>query len=391
MFRNYASRPPQAPDQPPQAPNQQDTFVLLESPPDQVRDLLEFYWWNGDRALGVFARGRESLLWDHLIYAYMVENTRIYDVIERVLHAFRHGELLSHPQQMATYRWIETTEELFYKDASPYQYRSQVSRVRPDIRASRRNAYFRMFGMDLNHGGEGGPYPYAKAEASNRSFVATLEEFLRLVWIGIENAGNTSGADPTDQAAVQDLAVRLYDMLNTRRGPGPLRATLAREEFDYVATMSWLHLTVLFNTPLMQDLQITGTSPEERLRAMGDRVGLPAHAHSHSYFILAPALSTLLLMIEAGVFNVQTNVPGLYLLGPVRDMIMVIVTQWSRVTGRDLKAPSVALTSRSRAVQMLDRAPAAPPSPTGPASLPTQQFTPAPAPVPNGKPLQSVH
>ena len=31
--------------------------------------------------------------WDHLIYAYMVENTRIYEMFRRVLHEFLHGDL----------------------------------------------------------------------------------------------------------------------------------------------------------------------------------------------------------------------------------------------------------------------------------------------------------
>jgi hypothetical protein len=37
--------------------------------------------------------------------------------------------------------------------------------VRPDIHATRRNAYQRMFGMDLNHGTDDNkPYPYVKAD-----------------------------------------------------------------------------------------------------------------------------------------------------------------------------------------------------------------------------------
>jgi hypothetical protein len=337
---------------------------------------METYWALGRRSSAFAITSGHRVFWDHLIYAYMIENTRIFEIVQRVLREYRYGEALGVARLPSTYQWIDSTEELFYKDASPFQRRSQVSRIRPDIRANRRNAYFRMFGMDLNHGGDGGPYPYEKAAAANRGFVSTFEEFLRQVWVGIENRDNTSGARPTDDDAIADYATQLQDMLNTRRGPA--RAALAREEFDYVSTMSWLHLTVLFNTPVLDDLQIAAESPEERLHSMGERVGIPAHAQSHSYFILAPALSTLLLQIEAGLYNTTADAPALYEAVAPRELMMTIVTHWSRVTGRDLKAPPVALTGRARAPQfelaspttISARRPAAPPlaQPPAPAS-----------------------
>src|SRR5262245_36649438 len=36
-------------------------------------------------------------LFDHLIYAYMIENTRIYEIFRRVVHEFLHGEKLGVP------------------------------------------------------------------------------------------------------------------------------------------------------------------------------------------------------------------------------------------------------------------------------------------------------
>src|SRR5690606_2743496 len=109
-----------------------------------------------------------------------------------------------------------------------------------------RNAYYRMFGMDLIHGKDNGQvYPYDKAKASNTEFVATFEEFLREVWVAIANLNNQTGENPTDEAAIFNLAVRLHDQLRARRQGG----NLAREEFDAVSMMSWLHLTVSFNSP----------------------------------------------------------------------------------------------------------------------------------------------
>ncbi|SDU74771.1 hypothetical protein [Jiangella alkaliphila] len=282
-------------------------------------------------------------VWDHLIYAYMIENTRVYEIMGRVIAEYTQGERLGILRTDAAYQWLRTTEELFYKDASPLQPYNLVSRVRPDIAATRRNAYYRMFGMDLNHGRDGAPaYPYIKPPVANREFVTTFEEFLRQVWRAIENARNFLAGNPTDFAAIQDLADRLENMLTARRGGGPDRPNLSREEFLAVALFAWLHLTLAFDTAIVQELAAAGPSPEERLRQIGERVGLPAHGRSHSYFLLAPRVSTLLVAIERGDFNDPTGARTLAAPGPVRDLVSEIIHHWSQVSGRSLKAMPVA-------------------------------------------------
>jgi hypothetical protein len=293
-----------------------------------------------------------SVLWDHLIYAYLVENTRIIEIFSRAVRELLHGERLGIPQLPDTYRWLRTTEELFLKDASPFQPQALVSRVRPDAGASRRNAYYRMFAMDLNHSRDAGAYQYEKAEAANRDFVMIFEEFLREVWRGIENANNLSGPNVADPEAIASHAVRLQNMLIARRGsPATGRQNLAREEFEFVNMMAWFHLTVLIDSPVVQDLRATAPSPEERLRLIGERAGVPAHAKSHSYFILAPAMSTLLIQIEAGDYSNGADAPNLYAPGtnPIRDMVASIINHWSMATGRDLKSPRLVVGTTSAA------------------------------------------
>ena len=91
--------------------------------------------------------------WDHLIYAYMIENTCAFDVFEHVVREFAAGEELGTPSESSEH-WLRNTEELFYNDPAAFLISRVSSRVRPDLRATRRNAYQRMFGMDLNHGVE---------------------------------------------------------------------------------------------------------------------------------------------------------------------------------------------------------------------------------------------
>src|SRR5258706_8282853 len=163
---------------------------------------------------------RVNLSWDRLIYAYLVENTRIDDIVRRVLFEATHGERLRVPRNNTTYEWLRSTEELFYSYGPPFLVGSTLSFIRPDQRATRKNAYARMFGIDLNHDGLEGRVPFHKPENVNRDFVAVFEGFLRETWRAIENSRNAVGPNPTDGGAIADLALPLQIMMNERRGRG---------------------------------------------------------------------------------------------------------------------------------------------------------------------------
>ena len=279
---------------------------------------------------------------DHLIYAYMIENTRIYEIFRRVVHELQHGEKLGAPGSSSTQLWLRNTEELFYRDQPPFSITTLSSHIRPDQRASRRNTYHRMFGMDLNHGtDENTPYPFVRAEASNKEFVSTFEELLREVWVGHINRTTTSGANPTDNTKIEELAHKLHDMLITRR----LSGNLSREEFFFVATMSWFHLTVDNDLPIIRDLRAEGTSPEQRLFKIAQAVGLPAHGLSRSYFQIAEAMSAVLIAIETGSLHAPGAATAFYdpsTPNTLANFMTTIITDWSLITGRDMKAGKVA-------------------------------------------------
>jgi hypothetical protein len=291
------------------------------------------------------AADKRPVMWDHLIYAYMIENTRIYEIFRRVVREFLHGEKLGVPAERESRSWLRNTEELFYKDPAPFAIGAITSHARADLDATRRNAYERMFGMDLNHGTEDNkPYPYRRGDIGNREFVATFEEFLREVWVGMVNFAVTSGPRPTDNEKIANLARKLHDMLISRR----LHGNLSREEFWSVSMMSWFHLTVESDAQIIKDLKAaaSGAGPEQRLFRIAQLVGLPAHGLSHSYFDIADAMSLVLLDIEAGQFNTAANARFLYEPIPesLEPRMRVIVNHWSIITGRDVKAGKVATT-----------------------------------------------
>jgi hypothetical protein len=280
-----------------------------------------------------------TVTWDHLIYAYMIENTRIFEIFRRVLYEFLHGEKLGVPTADAQH-WLRNTEELFYREQPPIAITTVTSHIRADLRASRRNAYWRMFGMDLNHGNDdGAPYPYIKADAYNNEFVSAFEELLREVWVAIANRNNGSGADPTDRGKIENLVTTLQNMLLSRRVNG----NLSREEFVFVSMMSWFHLTVLFDSPIIVALRAEANGPEQRLFKVAQRVGLPAHGLSKSFFDIADPISRILILIEAdgtGVVNdlvaKAPNPPTL-----LQNDMNTVITYWNSITGHDVKAGKV--------------------------------------------------
>jgi hypothetical protein len=285
----------------------------------------------------------------HLLYAYLIENTRAYEIFRRVLVECVHGESLDVPSPEGQ-AWLRTTEALFYSDPHPGLLPSVTSRIRPDIGSVRRNAYYRLFGIDLNHGyDDGRPYPYVRSQIANREFVPQFEEFLREVWRGIENFSNTSGANPTDDAALAELGAALADLLTVRHRNG----AMSREEFLAVATMSWFHLTLMTDTPIVVDLKAAASSPEERLRKLGERIDLKPHRKSEQYFAMADAASQLLIAIEARQFANPLGVRTLYAEttppappNQIRANAMTVIAQWSIASDRDLKASKVITSGR---------------------------------------------
>ncbi len=280
---------------------------------------------------------RCSSRWDHLIYAYLIENTCVYKVFRKVLFEHLHGEKLMVPTAAAQF-WLRSTEELFYSNPAPFSIYNVVSHIRPDMEATRRNNYFRMFGMDLNHGDANGkPYSFVKAESSNRDFVSTFEDFLREVWVGIVNTKNSSGENRTDDAGIASLARQLHDMLNDRR----LNGNISREEFFAVSMMSWFHLTLEFDSPIVTSLRAEGTREDQRLYRIAERVGVPAHAKSYDFFELARPMSRILTMIESGVFNTEAGVASMFKVNNQPNAIEAdmrkIITHWGYSTGRDMK------------------------------------------------------
>lgn len=281
-------------------------------------------------------------IWHHLVYAYLLENTGILEIMADVVRRAVQGETLEIDTNEAV-QWLRNTEELFFREPPLFSIAGVTSQLRPEARVVRRNAYWRMFGMDLSHavpprwtnptlGTQ--PWKTDVGNGVNTTFREKWSELLRQVWLGYENRNNAVGANATDNAFLRLLCETLRDMMNMRRRGG----FLAREEFASVAVMSWFDVTLSDNTPIVLALKCQATSPADRLALIGQRVGMAPSPRSRELFELAPLMSLLLRVMEAGAFDSETAAELLYKPGTeLAETMNLIIDLWQSATGERVK------------------------------------------------------
>ena len=309
----------------------------------------------------------------HMIYAYLVENTRIAQIFEKLVHMYMHDEKLrkitpitNTNQNRAAFQWIANTENLFFKSLANNSYRNIVSQVRSSADASRRNAYFRLLGMDLAFGDgiSNAAVNFHKAESNNQPFIVIFEKFLSEIWQAYTNARNAIGPNTTDMFVIIDTAQKIQEMLMSRRTTETTFTNyryfnLSKEEYSSVVMMSWLYEVVSYDSPIVQFLRCNGNTPGERLINIGDKVGLPAHSKSEGLLDIAPPMNTLLRRVELGDYNIENTVStiitsqanNLPATNPNRQALnelLSIINNWEKATGHRIKNPEANITARVR-------------------------------------------
>ncbi|HEV2865888.1 MAG TPA: hypothetical protein VGX37_05185 [Allosphingosinicella sp.] len=282
--------------------------------------------------------------WDHLAYSYVLENTRVVQILRRVVQEFRSGERIG-LAHVDTQRWLDATEALLFGSANPFARWLSSSSIRPDSEAQRRNAYFREMGVELAFGTEDNQPPsYVKAEAHNGSFVPLFEELLFELWQAIMNVRNLVGANSQDNDRIYRLAEALQYELRARR----LFEALDREELAAATVLGWAELTFSYNSPVISDTGSEGTNEATRLINLGSKVNMAPHSKSSSMFSMAAEISLFLRAIEAGVVSGPEFAWVLYLEAPppgapagapapIGAESRRVITEWAAATGRDLK------------------------------------------------------
>ncbi|MFL5788216.1 MAG: hypothetical protein ACJ748_09185 [Flavisolibacter sp.] len=307
----------------------------------------------------------------HLIYAYLLENTRILQIFERVIEKYVMDEELGVAQIPEVLQWIFNSEKLFFKDENTRSSNIR-SLIRPSYDANRRNAYYRMFGIDLAFGdissGSGSTMQYYKANTANQQFIPLFERYLSEIWQAYTNARNTSGQNSSDVNNVVELAVQLQELLAARRGGRPggpnIYATrnLSYEEFSSVILLSWFTFIISDNTPVVQFLNCQSSTIGERLIKIGNKVGIQAHTKCQAMFEMAGAAANILNLLEAGGYldnngNVQNMLSSLNppvtlsLDSDYMNAFLTVINNWEKATGHKIKNPEANITGTVKVQQ----------------------------------------
>lgn len=315
----------------------------------------------------------------HIAFGYMIENSRIVQIFERLIVLFQTDELMgvADPANLSNqlaFQWIINTENLFFKEIPSSSYRNIGSMNRPNSEANRRNAYYRLLGMDLAFGDKtNGSY---RANASNTQFVGLFEQLLVEIWQAYTNARNSIGSNSTDYQRMNDLIRELRRILMARRGAGGTInlgqyrfMNLSREEYSSVAMMSWLYFIISYNTsPLVTFLGCQANNAAERLIKIGRKVGVEAHKKTQSLFDLAGPLNNVLRQIETGTFEVlnwlrvaiESQVPAAPpAVNPANAAqqaalvdFLIIINNWELATGHKIKNREANVNGTFRIAQM---------------------------------------
>lgn len=278
--------------------------------------------------------GTRCFRWDHLIYAYCVESTRLVEVFARVIEKFVADETIGIPDAPVR-AWLDVTEALVFKPPFPYSALAVTSALRPDAREVRRNAYARMFNMDLSYMvKDGRPYG-ASLSMTNKEFLPTFFRLLEEVWAGIINQANEIGPNTASAYTASELCKKLQHMFLDRR----LKGNLEREEFAAVATMSWLRQAIDGDdSPIVRALDAEAHTPSQRLRKIADKAGVTVPDRNDAFLELAEPLSNLFGLIESGLLSTPDGATALFKKEGLAGQMELIISQWYQATGQDAKA-----------------------------------------------------
>ncbi|MDQ6477267.1 hypothetical protein [Dyadobacter sp. LHD-138] len=300
----------------------------------------------------------------HLIYAYFLENTRILQIFQRFMERYLYDEDFGIADNSEVFNWIQNSERLFFKSDTP-RTSNLRSLIRPSADASRRNAYHRLFGMDLAFGdiSTNNSVEYYKSKSSNQQFIVLFEKYLSEIWQGYINARNATGANTSDINIIVDLAQELREVLIARRGNVTLNSyanlSLSREEYSSVLITSWFAFIISDDTPVVNFLNCQSSTIGERLIKIGNKVGISAHSKCQALFEMAGAASTILTTIEAGgILDNDASMQNIMssLNPPAAPSIqanymsdfLTIINNWEKATGHNIKNPQANITGTVR-------------------------------------------
>ncbi len=354
---------------------------------EALEDAIEKYWLDvrdGTTATLPFGEGPGILLFDHnerihhhLIYAYLVENTGLVDVMSEFIGRFQHDESLTKVglvNGINIHDLMENTEQLFFKDGGSRSINSNItSNVRPDAWGTRANAYHRLLGMRARKPFRtvGNIQPLLPTEGSNGTFIAAFERFLKLFWEAYTNVNNRVGQNFTDMFAITQSLQDLRLMLMARRSADATFTAsryaeyhLSRVEFNSVNMMFWLRYLINPGSSLTQYMRLDGNTSGDVLLQLGERLFPRAkyptpvvHSKCQALFDLADVIADFLRSAEMGLYepvgvmdriiDAHDNALATAQNRADQTSLLSIIHNWHLTTGIDIKGDRQRMLQRA--------------------------------------------
>jgi hypothetical protein len=269
--------------------------------------------------------------WDHLIYAYMIESTRVCEIFRKLSALYKSGAQLPPPSIASRQFWF-MADSVILSPPQAICVWTGASRTPEEEEASRHALYRNTFAREFSGADENRRAGFA--QSSTPDFFAKFEAFLGEAWRGIVQARSPQAQRDTNHQKLASLAMDLSNQLVTMRE----RTSLTLEEFRAVAIASMLHVVVSVNSQVVNDLGANAVSSAERLALMGKKCGIAPSPRAPALFEISRPLSVILRALESGAFN---DVPGARFLcsnGNLQDLFETAIGLYNEAVGKDLTA-----------------------------------------------------
>jgi hypothetical protein len=268
--------------------------------------------------------------WDHLIYAFLIENTGIFDILRKAAELYKSSAQLPPARPLAKQFWFMVENVVFSPPATICVLRTAI---KSSDETEQRHALYRdTFGLELDRT-EPGPHGRAQGPRETSSeFVRALETFLHEAWRGIVQQRSATGVRDINYRKLAISASALHDYMIARRE----RTDLTLEEFRAVAIMSLLHTALSFNSAVVTALGADAFNCAERLAFIGKLCGIAAHPRANSLFEISRPLSGLLRFVEAGAFSTVPGAQNLCRIQGFQDLVETVVGLYPEAMGRGL-------------------------------------------------------
>jgi hypothetical protein len=295
-----------------------------------------------DKRLITPAELKQAELWPHLIYAYLIENTGIFEIFQKLSELYRLDSRLP-PLKNDSRRFWFMVDSLIFSAPPPMTVLSAGALRGSDEQLERQALYRKVLNLELSNSKENAQHYQSRTPGTpTGDLISNIGAFLHETWRGIVQARPGSiGSKDVNYQKIVSSANAIRNQLSTQRE----RSDLSLAEFRAAGIMSLLEVAVSDNTAVVEDLNAMSSSAAERLRLIGKQCGIAPNPRAAALFEIAPHFSVLLRFIETDVFKDAGSVETLCKERILIDRVEPVISLYREALGNELTASGTELVA----------------------------------------------